>query len=145
MAAPAAGRPQVTVYLVPVFAGSLVVFDIERPRDLAGRWLPWTALPFEANPYEVASSLADTWCDVPMADLRLVDVMSFPGAPGGWELALVFRAALAEAPASDADRIAVHFPAGSLDAIGPFDPADLERWLHGDASAEPPSASALVF
>ncbi|HET7737506.1 MAG TPA: hypothetical protein VFK32_02930 [Tepidiformaceae bacterium] len=145
MPAPTTAGPQVTVYLVPVVAQSLVVFDIERPVDLVGRWLPWTALPFEANPYEVASSLADTWCDVPMDDLRLVDVMSFPDAPGGWELALVFRAALAEPPVSGADRIAVHLAAGSLDAIGPFDPADLERWVRADASTGPPSAARLVF
>jgi len=142
----ASGGFHVTVYLVPVLDGRLVVFDIERPRDIAGRWLPWAVLPFQGNPYEAASNLVDAWCDVPLDDLSLVDVMSFTVPGAGWELALVFRAELMEAPVPIPDREPIFIGADALDAIGPFDPADLQRWLAGPAPApakRPPGAQLL--
>lgn len=137
-------EPQVVVYLVPVFGGELVVFDIEGRGGIEGRWLPWSLLEYRANPYEAASALADTWCEVGMDDLRLVDVLSF--APeGGWELALVFRAELAEAPPSSHDKRPAMVAAGALDAIGPFDPMDLERWLADQLPPLSQPPGSLVF
>ena len=132
-----AGGAHVSVYLVPVFEGGLVVFDVQA-REARGRWLPWDVLDFGQNPYEAASALADTWCNVSLHDLSLADVMSFPVEPNGWELAIVFRAELAEMPAGDAARIAVRNEPGHFDAIGPFDPVDIERWV-----TTVPSASAV--
>lgn len=142
-----AGGFHVAVYLVPVFEGRLVVFDIDGPDEIAGRWLPWSVLHFQGNPYEAASLLADTWCDVSLDDLTLVDVMSFAIPAEGWELALVFRAVLAAAPRSDPDKRPEYLDAGALDAIGPFDPADLERWLVAGQPAAPaaPRADPLLF
>lgn len=142
----APGGFHVAVYLVPVLEGRLVVFDIEGPGEIAGRWLPWAVLPFQGNPYEAASALADTWCDVPMVDLRLVDAMSFAGPGESWELALVFRAELAERPAGDPSRQPVYLGPESLDAIGRFDPADLARWLTGGREASHESTgTGLIF
>jgi hypothetical protein len=133
------GRPQadtspggthVTVYLAPVYQGQLVVFDIHGRRELSGRWLPWTVLPFQGNPYEAASGLADTWCrGVSLLDLSLVDVMSFVIPGEGWELAIVFRAELASLPEGDPEKRPVLLAPGRIDAIGSFDPVDLERWV----------------
>jgi len=143
--AAAAGGFHIAIYLVPVLDGRLVVFDIEGPREIAGRWLPWAVLPFRGNPYEAASLLADTWCDVPLHDLSLVDVMSFNIPGEAWELALVFRAELAEAPAPMPDREAVFVAAEDLDAIGRFDPADLQRWLGATAGGDEPPGDPLLF
>lgn len=144
------GGAHVAVYLVPVFEGRLVVFDVSA-RPARGRWLPWDVLDFGQNPYEAASALADDWCAGAVSDLSLVDVMSFPFEGGGWELAIVFRAELTSLPEPDDVRAPYHFPAGQYDAIGSFDPVDLERWV-GAAPAtarepEPPreSRSNLVF
>ncbi len=137
----AAGGLLVTVHLVPVFERSLVVFDV-MSSAARGRWLPWAIIDFGQNPYEAASLLADDWCDVPLDDLSLVDVMSF-GAQGGWELAIVFRAALTAAPAGDAERVPFVFAPGHFDAIGNFDPADIERWV-GRARDSSSSANAAT-
>ena len=128
-----AGGTHIAVYLVPVFEGRLAVFDVAA-REARGRWLPWDVLEWGANPYETASALADQWCDVALNDLALVDVMSFPVAAGGWELAIVFRAQLSAAPRGDEARKPYLFPAGTYDAIGNFDPVDLERWVTGVGS-----------
>ncbi len=139
------GGAHLTVYLVPVFEDGLVVFDVEA-REARGRWLPWDVLNFGQNPYEAASQLADEWCDVSLGDLSLADVMSFPVEPSGWELAIVFRAELAEMPAGDPARTAVRFAPGEYDAIGPFDPVDIERWVAaGAGSMSPAPAGGLVF
>lgn len=144
--ASAPGGFHVAVYVVPVLERRLVVFDIDGPGEIAGRWLPWAVLPFQGNPYEAASALADSWCDVPMDDLRLIDVMSFAGAGENWELALVFRAELAERPAGDATKQAAFLDPRSLDAIGPFDPVDLARWLMDERrSPRDQSHPGLIF
>jgi len=122
------GGTHITVYLIPVFEGGLVVFDV-RAKEARGRWLPWDVLDFGANPYEAASALADDWGDVALDDLSLVDVMSFPVEGGGWELAVVFRAELDAMPPGDDVRTPYRFEPGQYDAIGPFDPIDLERWV----------------
>lgn len=147
----ARGGMHVTVHLVPLFEGRLVVFDVSA-KAAHGRWLPWAVLEFGRNPYEAASLLADDWCDVPLADLSLADVMSFEVDGGGWELAIVFRAVLSAAPAGDGERRPVLFEAGHFDAIGPFDPVDLQRWMETERgvpvqTTAPPSAGAagLVF
>jgi hypothetical protein len=122
------GGTHITVYLVPVFAGRLVVFDVS-VSEARGRWLPWDVLEFGGNPYEAASALADDWCGGAVSDLALVDVMSFEVEGGGWELAIIFRAELTESPAGDDARTPFVFARGSFDAIGSFDPVDLERWV----------------
>lgn len=144
------GGTHITVYLIPVFEGGLVVFDV-RAREVRGRWLPWDVLDFGANPYEAASGLADDWCDVALKDLALVDVMSFPVEGGGWELAIVFRAELGALPPGDDARSPYRFEPGRYDAIGPFDPIDLERWVgtpRAQPAASPPppaKAQGLLF
>ncbi len=141
------GGTHITVYLVPVFEGRLTVFDVEA-REARGRWLPWDVLDWGANPYECASALADQWCDVPLESLALVDVMSFPFDGEGWELAIVFRAELSEAAKGDADRRPYTYERGKLDAIGPFDPVDLERWVQQERVAggtKPSEGPGLLF
>jgi hypothetical protein len=135
---PSRGGLQVSVYLVPVHDGRLIVFDVTAPAA-RGRWLPWAVTGFGQNPYEAAAMLADDWLDVPLHDLSLADVMSFDIEGGGWELAIVFRAELAAPPRPSTARTPVALAAGHLDAIGPFDPVDLERWLAG-----PPGAGAAA-
>jgi hypothetical protein len=136
-----AGGAHITVYLVPVFEGRLVVFDVDEAAA-RGRWLPWDVLPFGGNPYECASALADDWCGVSVDDLALVDAMSFAAPDDGWELALVFRALLLELPPGDGVRSPYVFKPGEYDAIGPFDPIDLERWVTSAASdTTPPGAT----
>ena len=122
------GGTHITVYLVPVYENRLTVFDVSA-REARGRWLPWDVLDWGANPYECASALADQWCDVSLLDLALIDVMSFSLEGGGWELAIIFRGELAEPARGDDARTPFVFPAGEFDAIGPFDPVDLERWV----------------
>jgi hypothetical protein len=138
------GGTHVTVYLIPVFAGRLVVFDV-KAREAHGRWLPWDVLPWGANPYETAAALGDDWCDGAVTDLRLVDLMSFDVERGGWELAAVFRAELASPPPGDEARTPYLFPPGEFDAIGNFDPVDLERWLSAGAVPSQPTGGKLVF
>lgn len=148
---PARGGLQVSVYLVPVYRGQLVVFDVTAPAA-RGRWLPWAVADFGQHPYEAAAMLADDWLDVPLDDLSLADVLSFDIAGGGWELAIVFRAELAAPPRPSQDRAPVFLAAGHLDAIGPFDPVDLERWLAAAGGGKPaggagdaPPPGGLVF
>ena len=128
------GGAHVAVYLVPVFDGRLVVFDVQASAA-RGRWLPWDILEFGANPYEAAAELADSWCDGAVSDLALVDAMSFAFGVDGWELALVFRAELTTLPAGDDARTPAVFDAGEFDAIGNFYPVDLERWVRRGAVA----------
>ena len=68
------GGAHVAVYVVPVFEGRLVVFDVAA-RAARGRWLPWDVLEFGGNPYETAAALADDWCEGAVSDLALADVM----------------------------------------------------------------------
>lgn len=131
-----AGGAHISVYLVPVFRGRLVVFDVAA-RQARGRWLPWDVMEFGANPYETAAALADDWCEGAVSALTLADVMSFPFEGGGWELAIVFRAELTALPAGDDARSPFVFAEGEADAIGLFDPADLVRWIGGSAGAPP--------
>lgn len=141
------GGAHVAVYLVPVFDGGLVVFDVTA-RSARGRWLPWDILEFGGNPYEAAASLADDWCGGALSDLSLVDVMSFPFEGEGWELAIVYRAELTELPLADDVRTPFRFPPGQFDAIGSFDPVDLERWVQrggGTASGPPRLSGGLLF
>jgi hypothetical protein len=130
------GGAHISVYLVPVYNGRLVVYDVQA-KEARGRWLPWDVLDFGANPYEAASALADEWCGVGLSDLSLVDVMSFPVEGGGWELTLIFRAELDEGPRGDNTRTPFVFAPGVVDAIGPFDPVDLQRWIEGPIAAAP--------
>jgi len=140
------GGAHIAIYLAPVLERQLVVFDVTA-RAARGRWLPWAILPFGGNPYEAAATLADLWCDGAVADLALADVMSFPFEAGGWELAIVFRAELTTAPAGDADRTPVVLPRGEFDAIGNFDPVDLERWVgaHEPAPRVEREGPGLIF
>ncbi len=148
------GRPQpgfvdggthITVYLVPVYEGRLVVFDVSA-KEARGRWLPWNVLPFQGNPYVAASELADEWCAGLVADLRLADVMSFEMPGGGWELAVVFRAELTAPPPGDDARTPFIFERGRFDAIGWFDPVDLQRWVGSPPPAEKKDRSeGLLF
>lgn len=142
---PAAGGTHVTVHVVPVFEGRLVAFDI-RNDAARGRWLPWDVLPFQGNPWQFAAELVDEWCDGAVSDLSLADVMSLPAPAGGWEIALVFRAELTALPAPEPDRTPFHAPPGRFDAIGAFDPVDLERWVaRGASPASPGRSTGLVF
>ncbi|MFN0147978.1 MAG: hypothetical protein ACKVT1_15855 [Dehalococcoidia bacterium] len=132
------GGLHVSVYAVPVFDGRLVVFDVSAS-VARGRWLPWAVIDFQQNPYEAASLLIDDWCDVPLADLALADVMSLSVEGGGWELAIIFRAVLTALPEGDRERRPYLFEPGHYDAIGPFDPVDLQRWVEGGADRLPPA------
>jgi hypothetical protein len=139
----APGGLHISVYLVPVFERSLVVFDVTAAQA-AGRWLPWAVIDFRQNPYEAASLLADDWCGVPLEDLSLADVMSIEVGGEGWELAIVFRAELGAPPQGDSERTPYMFEPGRYDAIGPFDPADIQRWVE----AAPPTLAGpegLIF
>jgi len=151
------GRPQagftpggahVAVYLVPVFAGRLTVFEVTAP-GVHGRWLPWTVMEYGANPYETAAALADDWCDGAISALEVADVLSFPFDADGWELAIVYRAELTSLPPGDANRRPVLFARGEAEAIGPFDPVDLLRWVERSPACDPGAARAggepLVF
>lgn len=139
------GGAHVAIYLVPVFEGRLVVFDVAASAA-RGRWLPWDILEFGGNPYEAAATLADDWCDGAVTDLALADAMSFPVSGGGWELALIFRAELDARPAGDDARTTVVFEPGQFDAIGNFDPVDLERWVGRAPTQEAPrETKGLLF
>ena len=137
------GGAHVAVYLLPVYRGQLAVFDVDAAQA-RGRWLPWDILPWGGNPYELASELSDLWCQAPLTDLSLADVMSYPSPEDGWELAIVFRAELAEPPRGDELRTPYFFPQGQFDAIGPFDPIDLERWVTGTVVTRPQPGPATA-
>jgi len=130
------GGAHLAIYLVPVYQGGLVVFDVSA-REARGRWLPWSVLPFRGNPYEEAAALADDWCEGALADLRLVDVISAASATGSWELAIVFRAELTAMPAGNGDRQPERIPAAAVESIGPFDAVDLQRWVAAYAPGHP--------
>ena len=133
-----------SVHIVPVLAGRVVAFVLEAPGP-KGRWLPWTVLPQGSNPYEIASTIVDEWCDGAMSDLRLVDVISREG-DGGWELAIVFRAQLTDLPHGNRGAPRVCEPQ-DLAGVQGFEAVDLERWLGGagdEAEAEGDSPK-LVF
>ncbi|MCK9517846.1 MAG: hypothetical protein M0R74_02285 [Dehalococcoidia bacterium] len=147
--APVRGGAHVTLYLVPVFERQLVAFDVSAPQA-RGRWLPWTVLDFGQNPYEAAAGLADRWCGGRITDLALVDVMSFEVEGGGWELAIVFRAELSRLPEPTEDQAPHVFAEGHFDAIGRFDPVDLERWVRQSRQpaaqqAAPPANGGMIF
>lgn len=141
------GGAHLAVYIVPVFEGGLVVFDVTAA-EARGRWLPWNILAFRGNPYEEAAALADDWCDGEIADLRLADVISTTSAAGSWELAIVFRAELTAMPGGDRDRHPVRLPPATIEPVGPFEAVDLERWAGAPpAPALPPGqpGSSLIF
>lgn len=148
---PVPGGTQLTVYLVPVFEGRLVCFDVVA-EEARGRWLPWDVLDHQENPYEAASELADFWCGVPPLNLELVDIMSLSTPGGTWELAVIFRGEFADRPTGDADRVPHLFDYGRFDAVAAFDPVDLERWVLKASSPVPlpfgqpdPAGEKLVF
>ncbi len=137
-----------SVHVVPVLEGRIVAFVLEAPGP-GGRWLPWTVLPQGSNPYEIASTVVDEWCDGAISDLRLVDVISRDG-DGGWELAIVFRAQLTDLPRGLRGAPRVCEPQ-DLAVIHGFEAVDLERWLGvvGDEAAAEPTVEGdspkLVF
>ena len=140
------GGAHIAVYIVPVFEGRLVVFDVAASAA-RGRWLPWDVLEFGGNPYEAAATLADSWCDGAVSELVLADAMSFPFEGGGWELALIFRAELTSPPGGDEARRPIVVEAGTFDSIGNFDPVDLERWVVRAEGLKPasPATTDLLF
>ncbi len=131
-----------SVHVVPVLEGRIVAFVLDSPGP-QGRWLPWTVLTQGANPYEIASTIVDEWCDGAMSDLRLVDVISREGEDG-WELAIVFRAELTALPGHErgAPRVC---DAQDLAAVQGFDAVDLVRWLGDAAPAAEGDSPKLVF
>ncbi len=144
-----AGGVLLSVHIAPVLEGRLVAFLVETPASPPGeRWLPWTPLPQGANPYEIAATIVDEWCDGALSDLRLVDVISRDG-DDGWELAIVFRAELTALPSGE--RAPPHLCAPQdFERVHGFAPVDLERWLGaGEAGCSPdapaPDGSRLVF
>ena len=145
---PVAGGMHVTVHLVPVSQGRLVVFDVVADQA-RGRWLPWTVLPAGGNPWETAARLADDWLQGAVDDISLADVLSLQVPGGGWELAVVFRVELTRVPAADGVREPFVYAEGAFDAIGSFDPVDLERWVKagpdGAQHAATPQSDPLVF
>ena len=145
---PVAGGMHVTVHLVPVSEERLVVFDVIADQA-RGRWLPWTVLPFGGNPWETAARLADDWLHGAVDDISLADVLSLQVPAGGWELAVVFRVQLTRVPANDGVREPFVYAEGAFDAIGSFDPVDLERWVKAKttpgASGDGGGGDRLVF
>jgi hypothetical protein len=123
------------VHLVPVFRGRLVAFDVTAGK-VRGRFIPWAVIDYRQNPYEAAALLADDWFgDAPLADLRIADVLSLDGPLGGWEMAIVYRAELAALPPGDRERTPHVYDEAQFDAIGAFDPVDLERWAAAPVTA----------
>lgn len=129
------GGAHIAVYLVPVFEGQLVAFEVTA-RGAQDRWLPWNVLPYGENPYVEASALADDWCDGAMQDLRLADVLS-GDAEESWELSLLYRVELTAMPAGDALRKPVALPVPLAAPIRQFSAADLERWVRAGQPANP--------
>lgn len=129
------GGAHIGVYLVPVFEGRLVAFDVTA-RGAQDRWLPWNVLPYGENPYVEASALADDWCDGAMQDLRLADVLSGE-AEESWELSLLYRVELTAMPAGDAMRSPVALPVPLTAPIRQFSAGDLERWVRQGEPANP--------
>ena len=137
------GGAHIAVYLVPVFEGQLIAFDVTA-RGARDRWLPWNILPYGENPYVEASALADDWCDGAMQDLRLADVLR-GAAEESWELSLVYRVELTAMPAGDAMRTPVALPLPLTTGIRQFSEADLERWIHAGQVPKPrPSPASDV-
>ncbi len=134
-----------SVHVAPVLEGRIVAFVLDPPGP-KGRWLPWTVLPQGANPYEIASTIVDEWCEGAMSDLRLADVISRE-SDDGWELAIVFRAELTALPGHERGAPRVCDPQ-DLDAVQGFEAVDLERW-QGGGGAEGPATEGdspkLVF
>jgi hypothetical protein len=122
------GGMHIGVYVVPVIEGDLVAFDIDDNPAINGRWLPWAILPWRGNPYETASTLADTWCDVEVQRLQIVDVLSFV-VNDVWEMAIIFRAELGAAPRAIAGREVVRIAPDTIDQIQAFEPTELRRWV----------------
>ena len=139
------GGVLLSVHVVPVLEGRIVAFVLEPPGP-KGRWLPWTVLKQGANPYEIASTIVDEWCDGAMSDLRLADVISGEG-DDGWELAIIFRAELTALPGHKrgAPRVC---DAQDLAAVQGFEAVDLERWVGGGGARAPATegdSPKLVF
>lgn len=133
-----------SVHVVPVLEGRIVAFVLDPPGP-KGRWLPWTVLEQGANPYEIASTIIDEWCDGAMSDLRLADVISREGDTG-WELAIIFRAELTALPSHERGAPHICDPQ-DLAAVQGFEGVDLERWL-GVGTAAPATegdSQELVF
>lgn len=134
-----------SVHVVPVLEGRIVSFVLDPPGP-RGRWLPWTVLEQGANPYEIASTIVDEWCDGAMSDLRLADVISREG-DHGWELAIIFRAELTALPGHERGAPHVCDPQDLADVQG-FEAVDLERWLGVGGAAAPATegnSQKLVF
>lgn len=145
--APVPGGAYVAVVVLPVREGRLVAFDVDDPAA-RGRWFPWTPLPRETQPWEVAAALVEEWCGVDVADLRLVDALGLEGLGGSWQLTLVFRAELLGLPRGGARRRPVELPLHSLGPTAGFAPADLLRWASEgprDAPSPPTSTSPRLF
>jgi hypothetical protein len=130
----------IAVYLVPVFDGRLVAFDVNA-RGAQDRWLPWNVLPYGENPYVEASALADDWCGGAMRDLRLADVLS-GSAEESWELSLLYRLELTAMPRGDALRKPVALALPLESSIRQFETADLERWVRSAQPGNPPPRPA---
>lgn len=141
------GGAHLAVYLVPVFQGCVVAFDVTAP-GAQDRWLPWGILTFGGNPYEDASALADDWCQGAVADLRLVDVITGEAA-GSWEVGLIFRADLTAMPAADARRTPVQLAPPFTAPVRQFQPAELDRWVGAttptEAAHPAPPGERLLF
>ncbi|HCV00494.1 MAG: hypothetical protein CL484_07055 [Acidobacteria bacterium] len=116
-----------TVHVVPVLNGRVVAFLLNAEKGPSGQWLPWTVLKHGSNPYEIASALVDEWCEGPMSDLRLVDVLS-KQSEDGWELSIVFRAELTSLPGDARGSPQACEPQNLADIHG-FQAVDLKRWL----------------
>jgi hypothetical protein len=143
------GGAHIAIYLVPVFEGQLVAFDVSA-RGAEGRWLPWNVLPYGENPYVEASALADDWCDGAMQDLRLVDVLTGV-AEESWELSLLYRVELTALPGGDGARVPVALAPPLESPVRQF--SDLERWVAAGqpsnarrpASPQPSDSPKLLF
>lgn len=136
-----AGGVLLSVHVVPVLEGRIIAFVLEAPGP-KGRWLPWTVLEHGANPYEIASTVVDEWCDGAVSDLRLADVISRE-TDGGWELAVIFRAELTAQPRGERGAPHVCDPQDLAEVRG-FEAVDLERWL-GTSPATQQDGGQLVF
>lgn len=124
----ASGGTLITTHVVPVFQGSLVVFEVDSSAA-RGRWLPWTTMEYGENPYVTASAVVDEWCQGAVKELRLVDVISTALDSGVWELSIVFRAELSASPAAASQRRPTLVAPEKAGRVGHFDQVDIERWV----------------